>query len=82
MIAASPTGSTASKPTSIGRQVTVTMVSDRLSFPLETLLAASDAVRPIDLCARGHLRVAGRTCWTPVAFEPGPRAVICEPAKH
>lgn len=53
-------------------------MTDRLSFPLETLLTASDTVRPLDVCRHGHLRVAGRTCWRPIAFEPGPRAVICE----
>lgn len=76
MIGPSLISLTASKPCS-SRGATV--ADDSLSFPLETLLSAGQATRPLDVCRLGHLRVSGRTCWRPLAFEPGPRAVICEP---
>ena len=58
------------------------MSTEPLAFPLTTLAAASDAARSLDVCDRGHLIVAGRSCWKPRAFTADLTAVICDPVEH
>lgn len=58
------------------------MTDQRINFPFDTLQAAGDRIRPLDVCNLGHLRVSGRTCWQPVAFESRLHGIICEPARQ
>ncbi|WP_250029772.1 hypothetical protein [Paractinoplanes maris] len=42
--------------------------ADTIRFPLETILSAGQDTRPLDTCPAGHLVVAGRTHWQPIAL--------------
>jgi hypothetical protein len=58
------------------------VTDDRLAFPLETLLTAAHQRKPLTVCDRGHLVVAGRTHWQPVRLTPDLHAIVCEPVTH
>lgn len=58
------------------------MTDDRLSFSLELLANADQAPKPLSVCDDGHLVVAGRTHWQPVALDGPLRSLICDWVEH
>lgn len=58
------------------------MPDERLAFPLEALLAAGERERALSVCDLGHLVVAGRTHWRPVALTPDCRGLVCDWTEH
>ncbi len=54
-----------------------------LPFSIAWLYGASQK-RPeaLEVCDQGHLRVNGRTCWTPTGFTPDLGAVYCAHVEH
>ncbi len=58
------------------------MPDDRISFPLETILGASEREPALTSCPDGHLVVAGRTHWAPRAVSADLGSLICDWVTH
>lgn len=54
---------------------------DPLPFSIEWLAEVAREKRPPTVCPRGHLW-SKDSCFMPIRFAPGLKAIICEPVDH
>jgi hypothetical protein len=57
-------------------------MAEEKAFALATLNDAANAPRPIAGCDNGHLKIAGNTCWAPVALSVDLKTLTCRLVEH